>query len=735
MVLAALLCGLAMAIHLALGILVLLRAPRQPTNQCFSFLLFLFFVWSLAELLLVFHGSPAAVPPAGQPGTLLSGNPPVFFSPRLVYLLLTPMFLLPPAFAVFTALFPRRISTAWQLGTLAQKTAVYAPTGILLALLWSGNLIHSFDPVSGGFLISLGKLEYLAKGIVVGYLLLAMKTLGTAQQELETDFQERRLRYAFAAFVLPAAAGSVFIALGRFYLTGQTMYTFGLFPALGIAMAGILGYAILRHNLLEIDMIFSIGLVYTLLTAALAGILELLENGLQNLLNLSGGMATVVSTLFLAAAFSPLKELIVAGVDRFFGRKSFDTAAVIRHVLTTMRKANSPDAVLDSLLRELQPVLNFSTAAIVLAGGNTRSWPSSPTLTAEPVPAEWPPVEEIDALLEIGRDTPRFQTAAFQQWRELGFHWAFQIRREESIQGAFLLAPKPGRLPYSDQERSLISSLCQEVPPALDTLALLQDMVSRDRASRELEWAEQLYRELLTPPGSAPFGTYNIFIYSSLAREIKGDLIIVEPASDKPFLAVCDAFHNGIVAAVTLHAVAAALRAAPAGSRMRSVHEILRRFTSPPLRTALTLIEPDAGGLTLHLAGNPRPFIVREGRPPESIGIQGEPLGVSPSTPDDHPASLTLGLAAGEMLIVPTNGLTKAIAAAGSDGFERACARCAGDGNRSGAPPVDAPKEGVSGRHVEAMHASIQEYLSGIPGLSSFPDDISYVIIQRRAQP
>lgn len=690
MLLASLLCGLAMAIHLALGVLVLARAPRQPTNQCFSVLLFLFFVWSLAEILLVTRG-------ARQPGMLL------------VNLLMTPIFLLPPAFALFTSLFPRRVDSAWQLGTPKQKLLVFAPAGVLLGILWCGRLIHSLDAVPGGFLISLGKLEYLAKGIVIGYLLLAMKTLGTAQKELETDFQERRLRYAFAAFVLPAAAGSVFIALGKFYLTGQTMYTFGLFPALGIAMAGILGYAILRHNLLEIDMIFSIGLVYTLLTAILAGVLELLENGLQNLLDLSGGVATVVSTLVLAAGFSPLKELIVAGVDKFFGRKSFDTAAVIRHVLSSMRKANSPDAVIDALLKELQPVLNFGGAAVIMADGTSRAWPSSSAPVSDGIPAEWPPVDEIDALLELAKENGKLEIATFSRWRENGFHWAFQIRREHSILGVFLLAPKPGRLPYSDQERSLVSSLCHEIPPVLDTLALLGEMVSRDRATRELEWAESLYRELQEPSGKISFNVYDAYLFSSLAREIKGDLIVVENNAENPFIAVCDAFHQGIAAAVTLHAVTAALRAAQPTDRLTPIHEILRRFTAPPLRTALTLVEPEADGLALRLAGNPRPVVIRKGRPSENTGPQGEPLGVSQIASVER---LSVELGPGDLLIVSTNGLTKAFAASGTTGFEGLADRAA--------------------QGVEAVHAAIQERLSGLPALSTFPDDISYVIIQRR---
>ncbi|HQG27473.1 MAG TPA: SpoIIE family protein phosphatase, partial [Candidatus Ozemobacteraceae bacterium] len=190
---------------------------------------------------------------------------------------------------------------------------------------------------------------------------------------------------------------------------------------------------------------------------------------------------------------------------------------------------------------------------------------------------------------------------------------------------------------------------------------------------------------------------------------IKGDLIIVENRAEHPFIAVCDAFHQGIAAAVTLHAVTAALRAAQPTDRLTPIHEILRRFTAPPLRTALTLVEPASGGLSLRLAGNPRPVVIRQGRPSECAGPKGEPLGVSQAASVER---LSVDLEPGDLLIVSTNGLTKALSASGAAGFDGLT--------------------GPAAQGVEEVHAALQERLSGLPGLSTFPDDISYVIIQRR---
>ncbi|HNV72984.1 MAG TPA: hypothetical protein PKO06_24960, partial [Candidatus Ozemobacteraceae bacterium] len=47
------LAALALVTHFVLGCLVLVRAPSNPAHRTFSGMLFLFFVWSAAELLLL----------------------------------------------------------------------------------------------------------------------------------------------------------------------------------------------------------------------------------------------------------------------------------------------------------------------------------------------------------------------------------------------------------------------------------------------------------------------------------------------------------------------------------------------------------------------------------------------------------------------------------------------------------------------------------------------------------
>lgn len=75
-----------------------------------------------------------------------------------------------------------------------------------------------------------------------------------------------------------------------------------------------LAFSIFRYHLWDIDFIISRTLVYVLLTAILAGLFAALESVMQNVFVLITGqestIATVIATLIVVAAFTPIKDTI-----------------------------------------------------------------------------------------------------------------------------------------------------------------------------------------------------------------------------------------------------------------------------------------------------------------------------------------------------------------------------------------------------------------------------------------
>jgi hypothetical protein len=124
--------------------------------------------------------------------------------------------------------------------------------------------------------------------------------------------------------------------------------------AFALVLAVSLGVAILRYRLWDIDLLINRALVYTTLTAALAalyfGSVIAFEAVLRSVIGQSTGLATVASTLLLAAVFGPLRQRVQAVIDRRFFRRKYDTGRVLAAFGATMRSEVDLDRYKAALL-------------------------------------------------------------------------------------------------------------------------------------------------------------------------------------------------------------------------------------------------------------------------------------------------------------------------------------------------------------------------------------------------
>jgi hypothetical protein len=166
--------------------------------------------------------------------------------------------------------------------------------------------------------------------------------------------QIKWLAYAASLVVLGAILGyGVYTATGvRWTLqVGVVLLVSGL-----VATPIAVSVAISRYRLYEIDTLINRTLVYGALTAMLAVVYLGGVVTTQSILRAFTGqeeqpqLAIVVSTLAIAALFSPMRRRIQGFIDRRFYRRKYDAAKTLEVFSAKLRDETDLDALSDDLV-------------------------------------------------------------------------------------------------------------------------------------------------------------------------------------------------------------------------------------------------------------------------------------------------------------------------------------------------------------------------------------------------
>jgi len=245
-------------------------------------------------------------------------------------------------------------------------------------------------------------LAYLPGAILLGRHIMALR-LAEASGHLRWNMDRQEMACGAALFIAAAAvlwhsylnAGTTILRQQLKWVTRGTVlaivpytlfyvvpYLMGWLPGTGMKLSvlslGLLpltfGYAIFRYRLMDVDLIFKRGVVYTLAGATVAGLYFALVAGVAWIVQMqkpaSGAVGLILAMVVTALLFDPVRNWIQDRVDQFFYRTRYDYRRTLIEFGRELSSETDLNALLTSVMDRLSRTLGVDRLAIFLNSGD-----------------------------------------------------------------------------------------------------------------------------------------------------------------------------------------------------------------------------------------------------------------------------------------------------------------------------------------------------------------------------
>ncbi len=348
-----------------LAALIIAHRPRNLTGWLLMLPAMGFALGNPAD---VFLGSLASVPAAPTLAYLLV----VWYDSWYWLFLVIPLLLIPLVFPTGSP-----ISRRWQwvfvavvgLGVFAMLLMTFSQEIGPPEATWTVQ-----NPL--GF-ISTQLLGFITPPLVLGLGLLSILCVASIfvrfrQASAVERAQIKWLLYACGLFVAAYAPLLVLNVGTEEWLSTDLLNLLFVLSILTIPAA--ISIAILRYRLFDIDIIIRRTLQYSLLTGLLAlfyfGGILLLQSIFHALTGEDSQFAIVISTLGIAALFSPLRLRVQAFIDRRFYRKKYDAELSLAQFAVTARDEVDQEKLIAALLGTVEQAVQPEKVSLWLASSN-----------------------------------------------------------------------------------------------------------------------------------------------------------------------------------------------------------------------------------------------------------------------------------------------------------------------------------------------------------------------------
>jgi PAS domain S-box-containing protein len=307
--------------------------------------------------------------------------------------------------------------------------------------------------------------------------------------------QKLQVRYLFAAVLIAAFGATVTNLLIPLLLDSSKFSPYG--PLFGILMIAIVAHAIIRHRLMDIQLVIRNGVVYVGAILVTASTFFALAEALHHLTGLQRTVIPIIEAVVLAIAvsisFGPLKDWLQAALNRYVYRHTYDYQRTIRETSLRLSTMLDLQSLLSYLADTIDRTFKVELVRVYLRDDSTRIY-------AAPLPeprSHWStPLSSLDVSYDSSlvvflrlhkRTLLRDEAAdadkhaqladAVRELERLGGEVVFPLFQEDVLAGFILVGPKRSGDPFYSSDIDLLSTLAGQATVAMKNAHLYHQVV------------------------------------------------------------------------------------------------------------------------------------------------------------------------------------------------------------------------------------------------------------------
>jgi two-component system NtrC family sensor kinase len=287
-------------------------------------------------------------------------------------------------------------------------------------------------------------LDRLQMGYLALFFVAAAGVLWYSYRRASTPILRQQLKWVTRGTILTIAPFTLFYVIP--FLTGALPTAAMKVSVLSLGLLPLtFGYAIFRYRLMDVDLIFKRGMVYTLAAAAIVGLYFAVVAGVAELVHTqvpsSGPAGLILAMVVTALLFDPVRKWIQERIDQFFYRTRYDYRKTLIAFGRELSAETDLNMMLSSVVDRLSHTLLVDRMAIFLSTGEppqfvlAKSFGMNQTsgLDLNFLSAPRPETEAGHLFLENVHQVPRETASAQQTIAKLDLNYYIPCRAQQRI--------------------------------------------------------------------------------------------------------------------------------------------------------------------------------------------------------------------------------------------------------------------------------------------------------------